>query len=86
MHSSPVLQIADVVLIGGRMAFTFLAAQGVAVGKTQIETDWLEVGWGRPLAETVQQGSGLFATMQAEATCRQRVIHSCDPQAWALVE
>lgn len=25
------------------MAFTFLAAEGVAVGKTQIEQDWLEV-------------------------------------------
>lgn len=47
LHSPPVLQIADVVLIGGRMAFTFLAAQGVAVGKTQIETDWLEVGLGQ---------------------------------------
>jgi 3-phosphoglycerate kinase len=35
---------ADVLLIGGRMAFTFLAAEGVACGKTQIEEDWLEVG------------------------------------------
>lgn len=34
---------ADVLLIGGRMAFTFLAAEGVAVGRTQIEEDWLEV-------------------------------------------
>jgi hypothetical protein len=25
------------------MAFTFLAAEGVAVGRTQIEEDWLEV-------------------------------------------
>ncbi|KAF6254118.1 phosphoglycerate kinase [Scenedesmus sp. NREL 46B-D3] len=33
---------ADVLLIGGRMAFTFLAAEGVAVGRTQIEEDWLE--------------------------------------------
>lgn len=30
--------------IGGRMAFTLLAAQGVSVGSTQIEPDWLEVG------------------------------------------
>jgi phosphoglycerate kinase len=34
---------ADVLLIGGRMAFTFLAAEGVAVGRTQIEEDWLQV-------------------------------------------
>ncbi|WIA38673.1 hypothetical protein OEZ86_001979 [Tetradesmus obliquus] len=33
---------ADVLLIGGRMAFTFLAAEGVACGRTQIEEDWLE--------------------------------------------
>lgn len=36
------LHKADVICIGGRMAFTFLAAEGVAVGKTQIEEDWLE--------------------------------------------
>jgi phosphoglycerate kinase len=35
---------ADMILIGGRMAFTFLAAEGVAVGRTQIEEQWLEVG------------------------------------------
>jgi 3-phosphoglycerate kinase len=34
---------ADVLLIGGKMAFTFLAAEGVACGRTQIEEDWLEV-------------------------------------------
>lgn len=39
------IQKADVVVIGGRMAFTFLAAAGVAVGKTQIEENWLEVRW-----------------------------------------
>lgn len=30
-------------MVGGRMAFTFLAAQGVCVGATQIEEAWLEV-------------------------------------------
>eukprot|EP00879_Flechtneria_rotunda_P032612 GHRR01035854.1.p1 GENE.GHRR01035854.1~~GHRR01035854.1.p1 ORF type:complete len:221 (+),score=62.36 GHRR01035854.1:593-1255(+) len=40
IHS--LIQQADIILIGGRMAFTFLAAEGVAVGKTQIEEDWLE--------------------------------------------
>ncbi len=37
------LRKADVLLIGGRMAFTFLAAEGVAVGQTQIEEEWLQV-------------------------------------------
>ncbi|KAF5830330.1 phosphoglycerate kinase [Dunaliella salina] len=33
---------ADVLLIGGRMAFTFLAAKGVCVGATQVEEAWLQ--------------------------------------------
>eukprot|EP00878_Enallax_costatus_P015074 GHUV01015784.1.p1 GENE.GHUV01015784.1~~GHUV01015784.1.p1 ORF type:complete len:434 (+),score=93.64 GHUV01015784.1:211-1512(+) len=36
------LHKTDVLLIGGRMAFTFLAAEGVAVGRTQIEEEWLQ--------------------------------------------
>lgn len=46
LHS--LIHKADVLCIGGRMAFTFLAAAGVAVGRTQIEEEWLEVckcGW-----------------------------------------
>lgn len=37
------IELADVVVVGGRMAFTFLAAMGVAVGQTQVEKDWLQV-------------------------------------------
>ncbi|EFJ45669.1 hypothetical protein VOLCADRAFT_82167 [Volvox carteri f. nagariensis] len=36
------VEVADVVAVGGRMAFTLLAATGVSVGSTQIEEDWLE--------------------------------------------
>ena len=33
---------ADVIMIGGKMAFTFLAARGIAVGATQIEADFVD--------------------------------------------
>jgi phosphoglycerate kinase len=35
------IEVADKILVGGRMAFTFLAAQGVAVGRTNVEAEWL---------------------------------------------
>ena len=40
---SALIEVADVVLVGGRMAFTLLASQGVMVGSTQVEEEWLEV-------------------------------------------
>ncbi|KAG1676175.1 hypothetical protein FOA52_005016, partial [Chlamydomonas sp. UWO 241] len=36
------IQKADTIIVGGRMAFTFLAALGTEIGKTQIEEKWLE--------------------------------------------
>jgi len=36
------LATAQVVLVGGRMAYTFLASRGVQVGSTLIEHDCLE--------------------------------------------
>lgn len=39
---SALIEMADVVLVGGRMAFTLLASQGVMVGSTQVEEEWLE--------------------------------------------
>ena len=36
------IDVVDVLLIGGGMAFTFLVAQGVGVGKSIVETEWIE--------------------------------------------
>ncbi|MGB3740322.1 MAG: phosphoglycerate kinase [Pontixanthobacter sp.] len=47
------VETADVLLIGGRMAFTFLAAQGVAVGRTAIEESWLPAA--RDMLNTAQR-------------------------------
>jgi phosphoglycerate kinase len=44
---------ADKVLIGGLMAFTFLAAQGVKVGKTHVEHAWLDRA--KSMLETAKQ-------------------------------
>lgn len=39
---SELVKVADKVVIGGRMAYTFLAARGVALGKTHVEHAWLD--------------------------------------------
>lgn len=36
------IEIVDTLLIGGGMAFTFLAAQGYNIGKSLVEPDWIE--------------------------------------------
>jgi len=36
------IDCVDVLLIGGGMAFTFLVAQGIEVGKSIVEADWVE--------------------------------------------
>ena len=36
------LDIADTIIIGGGMAYTFAKAQGGSVGKSLLESDWLD--------------------------------------------
>ncbi|KAL6750909.1 phosphoglycerate kinase [Haematococcus lacustris] len=69
---------SDVVLVGGRMAFTFLAAQGVSVGATQVEEDKL------------QDASAMLALAEARGVqlllpCDVRVSRSLEgPEGLAL--
>lgn len=49
------LKLADTVLIGGGMSYTFLAAQGYEVGKSLLDTDRLELVKGY-LAEAKEHG------------------------------
>ncbi|GLC44909.1 hypothetical protein PLESTB_001688000 [Pleodorina starrii] len=53
------VEVADVVAVGGRMAFTLLAAAGVSVGSTQIEEDWLEP-CRRMMTRAAQRGTRLL--------------------------
>ena len=59
---------ANVLLVGGRMAFTFLAAQGVAVGQTAIEEAWLEAA--REMLDSAKQKVRSCGRMRLELASR----------------
>jgi phosphoglycerate kinase len=52
-------QLADTILIGGAMTFTFLAAQGLDVGASRHEDDEGQAIAGRALADSAQRGCEL---------------------------
>ena len=62
------IERADKILIGGRMAFTFLAAKGVAVGRTAIEQEWLE------------RAKGMLAAAKAKVRLHHEAWHAHGPR------
>ena len=71
------LGTADKLLIGGGMAFTFLAAQGHEVGKSLLEADQIETVKGsRARAETAGGEGGLPGDSGAAEACAADAAHS----------
>jgi phosphoglycerate kinase len=53
------IDVVDVLIIGGGMAFTFLVAQGLGVGKSILEPEWVEPAK-KMLAKASEQGVDLM--------------------------
>ena len=82
------MKIADAMLIGGGMAYTFLKAQGIGVGKSLVETDKLELA-GRLLEDARRNGFRLLlpsdhvvaAAFRADAESRTMPV-AATPEDW----
>ncbi len=68
------LKLVDVLIIGGGMAYTFLRAQGVAVGKSLVEEDKIELAR-QLLAEAEKRGIQMLLPQD------HRVAEKIDPAA-----
>lgn len=53
------IDVVDVLLIGGGMAFTFLAAKGLDIGKSIVEPDWIE-----PAKKMLEKAKNSNCTLQ----------------------
>lgn len=53
------IDVVDVLLIGGGMAFTFLAAKGLDIGKSIVEPDWIE-----PAKKMLEKAKNSHCTLQ----------------------
>ena len=71
---------ADKIIIGGLMAFTFLAAQGVAVGCTHVEDAWVDRA--KSMLDTANQKVRLLPVEISRTV--QRIRHNCMMDAGML--
>jgi len=82
------MKIADAMLIGGGMAYTFLKAQGIAVGKSLVESDKLELA-GRVLEDARRRNFRFLlptdhvvaAAFRADAERRTTAV-AATPEGW----
>lgn len=85
------MKVADAMLIGGGMAYTFLKAQGLPIGKSLVEEDKVELA-GRLLAEAKRQNFRLLlpvdhvvaAEFKAEAPSRTCGVGETPPEQMGL--
>ena len=72
------LNLADKILIGGGMAYTFLKAQGIAIGGSKLEEDKIEIA-GQLLAEAQKRDKKIILPQD------HIVVEKIDPEAQAEI-
>jgi phosphoglycerate kinase len=78
------LQRVDKLLIGGAMTYTFLKAQGKAIGNSRVEADRLDVARGlldEGRGKIILPADHLIAD-KPEASAQTRVVEADIPKAW----
>ena len=77
------LEIADTVIIGGGMAYTFAAAQGGKVGNSLLETDWMD--YSREMIEKAA-AKGVKLLLPVDTVCADSFSPDANSQVVAAGE
>jgi len=71
------LDCVDTLLIGGGMCFTFLVAKGVDVGKSLVETEWIEAA-GKMLDRALERGVEIV--LPVDFVVADQIVEDADTQ------